>query len=183
MVKKLVCALLAGVAAMPVLATEVQLRLPANARVDVQVVDSVVLDQHTPSKSDVLLRPVEREQSSATHRLPPYCLITAAARLEDQHVRLTTQSVTCIEAEGDRRTIFTGELPAAAFERDGGFGLNVCTRQQEGECVQAVLEPAHHFQLNVSQDSELDALANPSAEINQRRRQASDDDATNLSAE
>lgn len=169
MVKKRVCALLAGLA-MPALAAE-SLSLPADARVDVQVVARVTLDRNAPDRADVLLRPVSREQSSAMHRLPNHCLITANAQLEGQQVRLTTQSVTCIETEGNRRAVFSGELSAAAFERDGGFGLDVCTDDQDGECVRAVIEPDHHFQLNIGRDTEISALENPSEEINERRRQ------------
>lgn len=181
MMKRFVCALLAGLAmpvlAMPALAAEGQLSLPADARVDVQIVESVTLDQDVPGRSDVLLRPVERDPSSTAHSLPHYCLITGSAQLEGQRVRLTTQAVTCIEAEGDNREIYSGELSAAAFERDGGFGLDVCTNRQDGECVRAVLEPAHRFQLNISTDTTLDALENPSEEINKRRRQANSEGA------
>lgn len=171
MMKSLVCALLAGLA-MPVLAAEATLSLPTDARLDVQVIDRVTLDKNAPGRTDVLLRPVMREQSGATHRLPDYCLITANAQIEDQRVRLTTQAVTCIEAEGDNREIFSGELSAAAYERDGGFGLDACTERQNGECRHAVIEPEHHFQLRVGRNTELSALENPSQEINERRRQA-----------
>lgn len=170
MLKTLACILLAGLVT-PALAQNT-LSLPARAHVDVQVIDSVTLDQATPNQTNVLLRPVEREGSSATHRLPDYCLITADARLGDQRMRLSTKTVTCIEAEGDDRAIFSGELSAAAFERDGGFGLDVCTEQRDGQCMSATLDPSHIFQLSIGRDTEISALDNPAEEINEQRRKA-----------
>lgn len=170
MLKTLACILLAGLA-IPALA-QTTLSLPAEARVDVQVIDSVTLDQNTPELANVLLRPVARIGSSATHRLPDYCLITADARLVDQGMRLSTNTVTCIEAEGDNRAIFSGELSAAAFERDGGFGLDVCTERRDGRCTSATLEPSHAFQLSIGRDTEIAELDNPAEEINEQRRNA-----------
>lgn len=173
MIKTLATILLAGLAglAMPALA-QTTLSLPAEARVNVQAIDSIVLDRDTPELANVLLRPVEQENSSATHRLPNYCLITADARLIDEGIRLSTRTVTCIEAEGDDRTIFSGELSAAAFERDGSFGLDVCTASRGGQCVSAELAPAHVFQLSIGRDTEITALSNPAEKINEQRRQA-----------
>lgn len=168
MLKTLACILLAGLAT-PALA-QTTLSLPAKARVDVQAIDSVTLDRNTPELANVLLRPVEREGSSATHRLPDYCLITADAQLDNQDMRLSTSTVTCIEAEGDNRAIFSGELAAAAFERDGSLGLDVCTASRDGQCMSATLEPSHVFQLSIGRDTEIEALDNPAENINEQRR-------------
>lgn len=170
MIKTPAAILLAGLA-MPAPA-QTTLSLPAEARVDVQAIDSIVVDRDTPKQVNVLLRPVEQESSSATHRLPDYCLITADARLVDAGMQLSTRTVTCIEAEGDDRTIFSGELSAAAFERDGSLGLDVCTASRDGQCVSALLAPAHVFQLSIGRDTELAALGNPAEQINEQRRRA-----------
>lgn len=170
MIKTLACALLAGLA-LPAMA-QPTLSLPAEARIDVQVIDIISLDQDTPRLSNVLLRPVHRTSSSATHHLPDYCLITADAHLDDTRMQLSATTVTCIAAEGDTRQIFSGELSAAAFERDGGFGLDVCTTSRDGQCIRAELTPAHVFQLSVGRDTEIAALENPSKQINEQRRQA-----------
>lgn len=170
MLKVLVCVLLAALAT-PTLAARDTLHLPADVRIDVQVIDRVTLDQRSPDVANVLLHPAQREPSSATQQLPHYCLITADAQLEETRVRLTTRSVTCIEAEGEQRKIFSGTLSAAAFERDGGFGLDVCSGQN-GQCTSATIGPDHTFQLSISRDTEINALTNPSEEINKRRRQA-----------
>ncbi|SHF46811.1 hypothetical protein SAMN02745148_02714 [Modicisalibacter ilicicola DSM 19980] len=174
MMKKLVCILLTGLA-LPAWAAEATLELPVDARIDVQVIDTVTLDGGATDRTDVLLRPVTHDQADGARLLPDYCLITANAQLDDQRVRLTTQSVTCIEAEDDSPEIYSGELSAAAFERDGGFGLDVCTNKQNGQCVKAVIEPAHHFQLSIGETTRLTAQANPSEELNRQRRQADDD--------
>ncbi|MGC3871902.1 hypothetical protein ACPF7Z_01375 [Halomonas sp. GXIMD04776] len=121
--------------------------------------------------TDVLLRPVTRDEADSTQPLPHYCLITANARLNDRRVRLTTESVTCIDAEDDSPAIYSGELSAAAFERDGDFGLDVCTNEQDGQCRKAVIDPDHHFQLNVSEATSISAQDNPSEELNRQRRQ------------
>ncbi|MCG7599130.1 hypothetical protein MHM84_04980 [Halomonas sp. McH1-25] len=175
MLKPFVLVLLAFVA-MPVLAAKDSLSLPADASVDVQVIDSITLDRASPERHAVLLRPVSRAQSSASHHLPTYCLITADAQLTDDRVRLTTQSVTCIEAEDSQPDIFSGELSAAAHERDGGFGLDVCRESQDGRCSLAMIVPDHTFQLNLGRALQLDAQRNPSAEINERRRHADERD-------
>lgn len=178
MLKPFVYVLLAALA-MPVLAAPGTLHLPTDARIDVQVIDRVTLDQSTPEVANVLLRPAQREQSSTTHQLPHYCLITADAQLKGARARLTTQSVTCIETEGEQREIFSGELSAVAFERDGDFGLDVCNERQDGQCTHAVIVPDHTFQLNISRNTELNALTNPSEETNKRRRQANSESVAN----
>lgn len=171
MIRRFVCALLAGLA-MPALAAETTLNLPAEARIDVQVIDRTTLDQNTPRKSDLLLRPVALDTTSATHRLPEYCLITADAQLDGERVSMNTQAVTCIEPEGDTRTIYSGELSAAGFDDDGGYGLGVCEAQREGDCSRAVLTPSYVFQLDIASDTVIPALENPSEEINRQRRRA-----------
>ncbi|SFH64636.1 hypothetical protein [Modicisalibacter xianhensis] len=171
MLKPFVYMLLTAMA-MPTLAAQDTLSLPADARIDVQVIDRVTLDRASSERNDVLLRPVSRTQSTAAHHLPEYCLITARAQLTEERVRLTTESVTCIEPEGSQPHIYSGELSAAAYEREGGFGLDVCQESQEGQCSRAVIVPDHTFQLSLGRALQIDAQRNPSAEINQRRMQA-----------
>lgn len=171
MIRRFACALLAGLA-MPALAAETTLNLPTDARIDVQVIDRITLDQNTPRRSDVLLRPVTRASTSATHQLPEYCLITADAQLDGERLSINTRAVTCIEPEGDTRTIYSGKLSAAGFDSDGDYGLNVCEASREADCIRAVLMPSHIFQLNVGSDTVIPALDNPSEKINKQRRQA-----------
>ncbi len=171
MLKKLLCLCLAGLAS-PVFAAQTALDLPADTRIDVQVIDRITLDDSQEEMTDVLLRPVTRSKEASAQPLPPYCLITASARLNDRRVRLTTESVTCIDAEDDSPAIYSGELSAAAFENDGNFGLDTCTNEQDGRCTKAVIEPEHHFQLNVGKATHIPAQENPSAELNRQRRQA-----------
>ncbi|WP_048307218.1 hypothetical protein [Halomonas sp. PR-M31] len=171
MLKKILCFWLAG-CAVPVFAAEAALDLPTDTRIDVQVIDRITLDDSQEEMTDVLLRPVTRGENASTQPLPHYCLITASARLNDRRVRLTTESVTCIDAEDDSPAIYSGELSAAAFENDGNFGLDTCTNEQDGRCTKAIIEPEHHFQLNVGEGTHITAQENPSAELNRQRRQA-----------
>lgn len=171
MMKTLACALLAGLAS-PVLAAPAALDLPAEARIDVEVIDSITLDRQTASRSNVLLRPVHANDSSATHRLPDYCLITANARLETRRVQLSTRTVTCIESEDEARAIYSGELSATAVGRDGELGLAVCAAQRDNQCMRAELAPGQVFQLSIGRDTRITALENPSEQINQQRRRA-----------
>nr|WP_298415510.1 hypothetical protein [uncultured Halomonas sp.] len=157
---------------MPVFAAETALDLATDTRIDVQVIDRITLDDSQAEMTDVLLRPVTRAENASTQPLPHYCLITASARLDDGRVRLTTKSVTCIDAEDDSPAVYSGELSAAAFENDGDFGLDTCTNEQDGRCTKAVIEPEHHFQLNVGESIHITAQENPSAELNRQRRQA-----------
>ncbi|MEC9482272.1 MAG: hypothetical protein UMU75_02965 [Halomonas sp.] len=180
---KLLVSVLMTLLAIPALAAPAAtLSLPANARVDVQVIDSVVLDSRSPARTDVLLRPVHAAQSDATHRLPDYCLITADARIEGDRVRLTTQSATCIETASPQPEIFSGEFAAAAYERAGDYGLDVCTTRQDGTCQRATIEPTHTFQLAIGRDVNIQAQANPSARINEQRREADNRDGATQSA-
>lgn len=171
MLKRISCLWLAGLT-LPVFAADATLDLPADTRIDVQVIDRVILDDSKAEMTDVLLRPVTQDQGASTQPLPPYCLITANARLNDRRIRLTTESVTCIDAEDDSPAIYSGELSAAAFENDGDFGLDICANEQDGQCTKAVIEPEHHFQLNVGEGAHITAQENPSAEINRQRRKA-----------
>lgn len=175
--------LLLAVMTMPVLAAQDTLRLPADARVEVQLIDRVTLDRTSSEKNNILLRPVSHVQSSVSYQLPKHCLITANAQLTDDRVRLTTQSMTCVETEDSQPDVFSGELSAAAYERDGGFGLDVCHESQDGQCSLAVIAPDHTFQLSLGRSLQLDAQINPSAEINKRRRHADEQgEASNLPA-
>ncbi|MHB0774410.1 hypothetical protein [Halomonas sp. WWR20] len=144
--------------------------LPADARIEVQAIDNVTLTADEPQKTNVLLRPASRE--GAAHSLPEYCLIMANASIDGARMRVVAHAVTCIDAEQDEPDIFSGHLTASAQERDGSYGLDVCENQREESCQRAVLQPAHHFQLVVSEDTQIPALENPSKQLNERRRHA-----------
>ncbi|GAB2796423.1 hypothetical protein GCM10027040_23620 [Halomonas shantousis] len=144
--------------------------LPADARIDVQSIDTVTLTSDDAQKTNVLLRPVTRE--GAEHSLPDYCLIMANASLDGDRMRVISHAATCIDAQTDEPDIFSGHLQASGMERDGSYGLNVCENQREETCQRAVLTPDHHFQLVINEDTEIPALENPSKQINEMRRHA-----------
>ncbi|WP_192036777.1 hypothetical protein [Halomonas sp. YLGW01] len=156
---------------LPNLAMGDTLRLPSEARIDVQVVDTLELDRTSPDRANVLLKPVVRQDDPPP--LPAHCLITADARLVEDRMRLSANTLTCIEVMGDTREIFSGELSAAAFDANGDFGVNAtCTASDERGCQRAELRPAHAFQLELGQALSIEAQDNPSARLNEQRRQA-----------
>lgn len=164
--------LMASALVLPSLAMADTLELPADARVAMEVVDDLVLDAETPRRSDVVLHPVA--DGGGSHQLPDYCVVIGNAQRDGERIRLTTQALTCIEAEGGDSEIYSGELTAGAYGDDGRFGLPAC----QGEICQ--LHPGDRFLLTLTQPLSLEQQANPSAEINARRRQhgQEDDDAS-----
>src|SRR5690606_6115540 len=106
------------------LALAATLELPAEARLEVQVIDSLHLDRDAPRRDDILLRPVAEGQGA--HELPSHCIMVGDASLEGERVRITTKSVTCIATDGSDSDIYSGEMSAAAFGPDGNFGLAAC---------------------------------------------------------
>lgn len=140
------------------------LELPSDARIEVELIDTLVLDQEEPRRDNILLRPVA--DGRGTHQLPDHCVMTGDARLEGERLRVTTSSVTCIATDGGDSDIFSGEMSAAAYETDGSYGLDAC---QGGRCE---LTPAHGFELRLASDLVIEEQENPSAQINERRRQA-----------
>lgn len=128
MLKTPVTLLLATLLA-PSLVLAATLELPADANLEVQVIDTLVLDQETPRRDDILLRPAANGQG--THQLPDHCVMVGDARLEGDRVRITTSSVTCIATDGGDSEIYSGEMSAAGYGADGSFGIPAC---QDGRC-------------------------------------------------
>ncbi|MFD2190356.1 hypothetical protein [Pistricoccus aurantiacus] len=172
MIKRCLYLLAAGLA-MPILAQGNTLNLPADATIDVHVIETLTLDTTTPEQADVLLQPIASQ--GATHQLPDYCLITATASLIDQQVRITANTLTCIEPTGDAPEIFSAEISATGRESNGDFGIDACTSMSNGACQSATLTPEHHFTLELGQALAIEPQDNPSARINEQRRRAGDD--------
>ncbi|ATJ83218.1 hypothetical protein ACFPTY_09410 [Halomonas beimenensis] len=162
--------LMATALLLPSLALGDTLELPADARVEMEVVDDLVLDAETPRRADVVLRPVA--DGAGSHQLPDYCVVIGDAQRDGERIRMTTQALTCIEAEGGDSAIYSGELTAGAYDSDGGFGIAAC---DDGVCR---LTPADRFMLTLTHPVSIEQQANPSAEINERRRQHEQDDTT-----
>lgn len=158
---------------LPNLAMGDTLRLPSEARIDVQVIDTLRLEQAAPSRANVLLKPVVDQ--GAAHELPSHCLITADARLVEGRIRLSANTLTCIGMMGNVREIYSGELSAAAYEANGTFGVDAsCTASNDQGCQRADLRPEHAFQLKLGKALAIEAQDNPSERLNEQRRQASD---------
>ncbi|MFW6346681.1 MAG: hypothetical protein ACOC0M_10190 [Halomonas sp.] len=155
--------LLLGALLAPSLAFADTLELPTDARIEMQVIEPLVLDDDTPEREDVLLRPVA--DGGGTHQVPDHCVVVGEARLDGDRIRLTTDTITCIDAEADDSHIFSGEISAAAYE-EGDFGIDAC---QDGRCE---LSPDHGFELQLARDLAIEEEENPSEEINIERRQA-----------
>ncbi|GEK72237.1 MULTISPECIES: hypothetical protein [Halomonas] len=161
--------LMATALTLPSLAMGDTLSLPADARVAMALVDDLTLDAETPRLDDVVMHPVHSERGS--HRLPDYCVVTGDARRNGERVRLTASALTCIETAGADSAIYSGELTAGAYDADGDFGLAAC---QGDRCR---LTPDDVFVLTLTRPLSLEQQANPSAEINARRRQHDADEA------
>ena len=150
---------------LPATAAAATLTLPADARVAVQVIDTLTLDADSDRRDDILMRPVS-DYPEATHQLPEYCVLVGNARLDGERLRITTTSLTCIEAEGGDSEIYSGEISAAAYEADGSYGVAAC---EAGRCE---LTPAHAFQLQLASELVIEEQENPAEQINIQRRQA-----------
>lgn len=156
-------ALSVSLLALPLNAAGATLTLPSDARIGVEVINTLSLSASTPEHNEILLHPAE--VAGTTHTLPDYCVLVANARFENQRVRITTQDATCIKATSNESEVFSGEISAAAYAEDGSYGLpcgdNGCT-----------LKPGQGFLLRLSEDVAIEAQENVSAKINQERRQA-----------
>ncbi|MDR9439939.1 MAG: hypothetical protein RI841_10685 [Halomonas sp.] len=164
MIKTQASLLMAAVLAMPTLAMSDTLELPADATVDAQVIDVLTLSPQAPEHDDLIIHPVAG--GDASHALPEYCVLIGDARLDGERIRLTTQSLTCIETDGSESEIYSGEISAAAYDTDGAFGIAAC---QDGNCR---LTPEQTFQLRLASDLAIEQQDNPAAKINEQRRQA-----------
>ncbi|MFC3286333.1 hypothetical protein [Litchfieldella rifensis] len=169
MMKRCLAILVVGLT-LPTLAMSDTLRLPADATIEVHVIDEVNLSRDTAELSDLLLQPVASEH--ARHQLPEHCLITADARLDDERVRIAAKTLTCIDTQGTSSEIFSGTLSASAIENDGSFAIDACLQAADDSCEHARLSPEHIFQLRLGSALELEAQDNPAARINEQRRQA-----------
>lgn len=157
-------ALLLATTLVPSLAMSDTLELPADAEVEVQVIDTLTLDAATPRHDDIVLRPVAG--SDARHRLPAYCVVVGDAQRDGERIRLTTKALTCVETAGSESKIYSGEFTAGAYGQDGSFGLGVC------EADRCTLRPEHRFTLRLTRPIRIEQQANPSAELNAERRRA-----------
>ena len=149
---------------MPLHASAASLVLPNDAAVSVQVVDNLRISAEDPRRDDLLLRPTTG-LAEATHELPEHCVVVANARQDDDRLRISTQALTCIETDGSDSDIYSGEVSAAAYELDGSYGLAVCNA--EG----CELDNDHSFLLKLANRLEIEEQENPSAQINEQRRQ------------
>ncbi|CAM3918036.1 hypothetical protein VRRI112168_06365 [Vreelandella rituensis] len=156
-------ALSVSLLALPLNAAAATLTLPSDARIGVEVIDTLNLSASTPEHNDILLHPAQ--VAGTSHTLPDYCVLVANARFEDQRVRITTQDVTCIETTSSESEIFSGEISAAAYGEDGSYGLPC----GDDGCA---LKPGQGFLLHLSEEVTIEAQENVSAKINQERRQA-----------
>ncbi|RTR05271.1 hypothetical protein [Halomonas nitroreducens] len=164
MIKTPTLLLMATALALPSLAMGDTLELPADAQVEMEVVDDLVLDAQTPRRDDIVLRPVD--SGTGSHRLPDYCVVTGDAQRDGDRIRLTTHSLTCIEAEGGDSEIYSGELTAGAYGSDGHFGIAAC---DDDQCR---LAPGDSFLLTLTSPIRIEQQANPSAQLNAERREA-----------
>ncbi|MCH4810471.1 hypothetical protein [Vreelandella neptunia] len=144
-------------------AAEATLSLPNEATVGVEVVEELTFSSDQTRLSDILLHPTQA--AGASHSLPEYCVIVGNAQLVDERVRVTTQEATCIETHDADSDIFTGEFSASAYAEDGQYGI-AC------EGASCTLSPGQAFLLTLDQAVEIEELDNPSAELNEQRRQA-----------
>ena len=170
-------ALFAVAMSLPLAAQAGSLSLPAGASVAVEVIDTTSLDINSTSQADVLLKPTAA--ASGEYDLPNHCLITADARLDGERIRLSASTLTCIEANADDSEIFSGELSAIAEDLDGNIGVSACVEGSGSDCQRAELVPGEAFQLRLRGELALKAQENPSAQINERRRQANGEGVAN----
>ncbi|MGM0692584.1 MAG: hypothetical protein ACQEUN_04135 [Pseudomonadota bacterium] len=164
MIKTQASLLMAAMLAMPTLAMSDTLELPADATIDVQVIEVLTLTGQSAEHDNLILHPVA--DGDASHALPEHCVVIGDARIDGERIRLTTQSLTCIETDGSESEVYSGEISAAAYDADGKFGIAAC---QDGGCR---LTPAQTFQLRLASDLAIEEQDNPAAEINEQRRQA-----------
>ncbi|MCL7929007.1 hypothetical protein [Halomonas llamarensis] len=156
--------------ALPLYAAEDTLSLPDNATIGVELVDAIAFSDGESRKESILLRP--SHYSDASHVLPEYCVLIGDAQMSDDRLRITAHDVTCIETDNADSAIFSGAISASAYDSDGQYGLT-CDKD---ECVTS---SGRSFSLTLSEALEVKAQDNPSAEINEKRRQANGDGVAN----
>lgn len=169
MMKRCWIPLLVGLA-LPVTAWGETLQLPADATLDVHVIERQELTRESAEITDILLQPINTPQAS--HQLPEHCLITADATLNADRVRLRAKTLTCVDAKNGESVIFSDELSASASESDGSYGVDACRSNADGQCSRALLTPDHVFQMRLGKAVSIERQDNPAAKINEARRQA-----------
>ncbi len=161
---KLPLRLLAPFLMLPSLALAETLTLPDDASVEVQIIDGLRLDQDTPRQDDIAMRPVA--EGSGSHQLPAYCVLIGDAMIDGERVRISTKALTCIETDDGDSEIYSGEITASAYGADGNYGVDAC---EQGRCD---LGPDQGFALRLSNALAIEQQDNPSARLNEQRRQA-----------
>jgi hypothetical protein len=149
---------------LPSLALAETLALPDDTSVKVQVIEGLQLDQDTPRQDYIAMRPVA--DGSGSHQLPTFCVLIGDAMIDGERVRISTKALTCIETDDGDSEIYSGEIAASAYGADGSYGIGAC---EEGRCA---LGPDSGFELRLSSALAIEQQDNPSAHINEQRRQA-----------
>lgn len=155
-------AMMIALLATPLSVSAATLSLPEDATVGVEIVDAISFADGQSRQEGILLRPAEISQASDS--LPEYCVIVGDAQRDDMRVRITTHDVTCIETDDADSSIFSGEIDAAVYGADGNYGLS-CS---DTTCK---LASGHAFTLTLNAPLEITEQDNPSARINEKRRQ------------
>ncbi|WP_346797872.1 hypothetical protein R5M92_03450 [Halomonas sp. Bachu 37] len=166
----LIATLCAPLLAVPLHAAADTLSLPADAKFGVEVVEQHTIDASNRELNEILLHPAMA--SGSTHELPEYCVLTADARLESDRVRISVDTITCIEAHDSDSAIFSDAISAAAYDAEGSYGIPC----EGGECT---LAPGESFMLHLAEEVSIEEQENPSAQINAERRQANGEGVAN----
>ncbi|MFC2991504.1 hypothetical protein [Halomonas tibetensis] len=153
----------------PSLALAATLELPTETRLQVQVIDSLFLNENESRLDDILIRPAASAQGS--HELPSHCVMVGDALIDGERVRITTKSVTCIATQGSESEIYSGDISAAAYDEDGSFGIAAC------EGSRCEITPEQIFELRLASDLVIEEQENTSEQINIQRRQLDDGEA------
>jgi hypothetical protein len=160
---KLPFRLLAPFLMLPSLALAEVLTLPDGASVEVQVIDGLQLDQDTQRQDDIAMRPMP--EGNGSHQLPAFCVLIGDAMIDGERVRITTKALTCIETDDGDSEIYNGEIAASAYDSDDSYGIAAC---EEGRCD---LGPDQGFELRLNNALAIEQQDNPSARLNEERRQ------------
>ncbi|MBS9403974.1 hypothetical protein KG088_10065 [Halomonas sp. TRM85114] len=155
----------------PLLGFADTLELPPQAQVEFSLIEPLTLNESGSRRDDVVMRPVT--DGNGTHSLPQHCVVIGSASLDDERIRLSATSMTCIETHGGDSEIYSSEIAAAAYDADGRYGLPAC---EEGRCE---LGNDRSFMLQFTEAVSIEPQANPSAELNEQRRQAEGDGVAN----
>lgn len=170
---KIVAPLMATALLMPLLAFGDTLELPREAQVEFSLIEPLTLNEseNGARRDDIVMRPVT--DGNGTHSLPQHCVVIGSASLNGERLRLSATSMTCIETDGGDSEIYSSEIAAAAYDADGRYGLPAC---QDGRCE---FGRDRGFMLQFTEAVSIEPQANPSAELNEQRRQANGDGVAN----